>query len=206
MGSFSIFSLRLCKNDIIPSEYLLKFTGNCSCSRIFFGGRYLFTEYFLLLQSIVAVQSLLCLTLRPHELQHARLPSSSLSPRVCYLTMSYSSPFSLCLQCFPTSGIFPMSWLFPSGGWSIGPSASASVLPMNSQGWFSLVLTGLISLQSKGLSKVLQHNSKTSILPCSAFFMVQISHLYMTTGKIIALTTGNSDSIVYIFNSFLHLW
>ena len=129
MGSFSIFSLHLCKNDIIPSEYLLKFTGNCSCSRIFFGGRYLFTEYFLLLCSIVAVQSLLCLTLWPHELQHARLPSSSLSPRVCYLTMSYSSPFSFCLRHFPTSGIFPMSRLFPSGGRSIGASASASILP-----------------------------------------------------------------------------
>ena len=154
MGSFSIFSLRLCKNDIIPSEYFLKFTGNCSWSRIFFEGRYLFTEDFLALQSIVAVQSLLCLTLQPHKLQHARLPSSSLSPRVCYLTVSCPSPFSLCLHCFPTSGFSPVSQLFPSGGRSVGASASASVLPTNIQGWFSLVLTGLISLQSKGLPRV----------------------------------------------------
>ena len=98
-------------------------------------------------------------------------------------------PFSSCSQSFPASGSFPMSWLFTSGGQSIGASASASVLPMNIQGWFPLGLTGLISLLSKGLSRVLQHhNSKTSILCHSAFFMVQLSHLYMTIGKTIALT------------------
>ena len=61
-------------------------------------------------------------------------------------------PFSFCLQSFPSSGSFPMSWLFPSGGQSIG--ASASVLPMNIQSRFTLGLTGLISLMSKGLSRV----------------------------------------------------
>ena len=61
-------------------------------------------------------------------------------------------PLSLCLQPFPAWGSFPVNWLFTSGGQSIG--ASASVLPVNSQGWFPLGLTGLISLQSKGLSRV----------------------------------------------------
>ena len=93
-------------------------------------------------------------------------------------------PFSSCLQSFPESGSFPMSWLFLSGGQSIG--ASASVLPMNIQGWFPLGLTGFISFQSKSLLK--HHNSKAPILLCSAFFMVQLSHLYMTNRKIIALT------------------
>ena len=80
-----------------------------------------------------------------------------------------------------------MSQLFSSGGQSIG--ALASVLPMNSQGWFPLGWIGLISLQSKGLSRVLQHHSsKASVLQCSAFFMVQLSHPYMTTGKTIVLT------------------
>ena len=71
---------------------------------------------------------------------------------------------------------FPVSRLFISGGQSIGASASASVLPMNIQGWFPLGLTGLISLLSRGLSSLLQHHSsKALVLCCSAFFMVQLS-------------------------------
>ena len=62
-------------------------------------------------------------------------------------------PFSFCLQSFPASGSFPVSQLFTSGGQGIGASPSASVLPMNIQGWFPLGLTGLISLLSKGLSR-----------------------------------------------------
>ena len=96
-------------------------------------------------------------------------------------------PFSSCSQSFPVSGSFLMSQLFTSGGQSIGTSASASVLPMNFQGWLPLGLTGLILL-SKGLkSLLLHHSSKASILQLSAFFMVQLSHPYMTTGKTIAL-------------------
>ena len=72
----------------------------------------------------------------------------------CYVTISSSDvTFSFRLQSFPASGSFPMSWLFSSGGQSIGVSASASVLSMNIQGWFPLELTGLI-LQSKGLSRI----------------------------------------------------
>ena len=130
--------------------------------------------------SISQLYQTLC---NPHGLQHARLPSPSLSPRVytnscpwsrrCHLTiLSSVVPFSSCPQSFPASGSFPMSWLFASGGQSIAASASASVLPMNTQGWFPLRLTGSISLLSKGLLKsLLQHHSlKTSVLWCSAFF------------------------------------
>ena len=113
---------------------------------------------------------------------NARFPCPPLSPRVCsdscslsqwcYLTISsFAALFSFCLQSFLASGSFPMSRLFTSDGQSIGASASASVLPMNSRGWFPLGLIGLISLQSNGFSKVFSstHNSKTSILQCSAF-------------------------------------
>jgi len=134
----------------------------------------------------------------PHRLQHARLPCPSPAPRAysnscpfcwwCHPTISPSVvPFSSHLQSFPASGSFPRSQFFTSGGQSI--RASASVLPMNIQDWFSLGLTSLISLQSKGLSSLLQHHSsKASILQHSAFFIVQFSHPYVTTGKTIALT------------------
>ena len=82
----------------------------------------------------------------------------------------------------------PMNRLFTSSGQSIGALASASVLSMNVQSWFPLGLIGLISLQSKGLSSLLQHSLKASILQRSVFFIVQLSYPYMTTGKTIALT------------------
>ena len=95
----------------------------------------------------------------------------------------------LCSQSFPASGSFPVSRLFTLGGQTIGASPSASVLPMNIQDWFTLGLTGVISLIQGALKSLLQqHNSKASILWCLAFFMVQLSHPYMTTGKTIALT------------------
>ena len=86
----------------------------------------------------------------------------------CHPTISSSViPFSTCLQSFPASGSFPVSRLFTPGGHSTGASALASVLPVNIQDWFPLGLTGLISLLSKGLSRVLQHHSsKASILRC----------------------------------------
>ena len=121
-------------------------------------------------------------SLWPHEPKHAR-PPCPLSLRVCsnscplsrwcYLTISSSFvPFSSCPQYFPAPGSFSMSWFFASGGQSIVPTASPSVLPVNIQGWFPLGLTGLI-LQSKGLTlKILlqHHNSVVSILLHSDFF------------------------------------
>ena len=91
------------------------------------------------------------------------------------------------LQSYPASESFPMSRLIASGGQSIGASASASVFSMSIQDWFPLGLTGLISLLSEGLLRVFQcHSSKASAL--QHFFMLQLSHLYTTTGKTIALT------------------
>ena len=109
----------------------------------------------------------------------------------CHPTISSSVIlFSSHLQSFPTSGSFPMSQLFTSGGQSIGVSTSASVLPMNIQDWFPLGWTSWISLQSQGTLKSLlqQCSSKASILWHSAFFIVQLSHPYTTTRKTIALT------------------
>ena len=108
-----------------------------------------------------------------------------------------SSHFILCYpllllpSVFPSIRVFPVSQLFVLGGWSIG--ASALVLTVNIQGWFPLRLTGLISLLSKGLPSFLRHHSwKALILQCSAFFMAQLSHPYMTTGKTIAFTIWTS--------------
>ena len=111
-----------------------------------------------------------CVTLRPHGLQHARLLCPSPFPRAnsnscplsqwCNPTISSSATsFSFYLQTFPASGSFPMSQFFLSGGQHIGTSASASVLPMNIQGWFPVGLMGLISLQTKGLSRVFSNTT-----------------------------------------------
>ena len=101
-------------------------------------------------------------SLWPHGLQHSRLSCPSPTPGACSnwypsshrchpIILSSVAPFSFCLQSFPASGPFPMNQFFVSGSQSIGVSASASVLPMNIQGWFPLGLTGLISLTSKWL-------------------------------------------------------
>ena len=94
-----------------------------------------------------------------------------------------------CLQSFPASGYFPMSQLLASGSQSTGASVLVSVFPVNIQSWFSLGLTDLISLQSKGLSKVIFSTTVQKYQFYSiVFFMDQLSHPYMTTGKNIALT------------------
>ena len=94
-----------------------------------------------------------------------------------HLILSYPA----CPQCFPASRSVPVSWFFASSGQNIGASTSLS---MNIQGWLPLGLTGLISLQSKGLSRVFPiPHLKASILQHSAFFMVQIPHPYMNTRK-----------------------
>ena len=138
-------------------------------------------------------------SLRPHESQHSKLPCPSPTPGVysdscpssqwCHPAISSSVvPFSSCPQSLPASESLPMSQRFAWGGQSIGASASASVLPMNTQDW-SLGWAGWIFLQSKELKSLLQHHSsKASIFRHSAFFIVQLSHPYVTSGKTIALT------------------
>ena len=122
----------------------------------------------------------------PHGLQHARLPCPSPTPGVysnlcpssqwCHPNISSSViPFSSCLRSFPASGSFPISQLFKSCGQSIGVSASASVLSINIQEWFPLGLTGLISSQSKGLSRVFA-NTKFKSINC-----LVLSFLYNST-------------------------
>ena len=97
-------------------------------------------------------------------------------------------PLLLLPSIFPSIRSFPMSQFFASGGQSIRASASASVPPMNIQDWFPLGLTGLILL-SKGLSRIFSSSIwKASILQCAAFFMVQLSHPYVTARKTMALT------------------
>ena len=129
----------------------------------------------------------------PRGLQHARLLCLPPSPRACsnscpssqwcHPTISSSVvPFSSRLQSFPASGPFPMSQFFPSGGQSIGASASASVLPMNIQGWFPLGLTDLISLQSKGLSRVFSSTATLRLfygptLTSVHAYIVQFTHV-----------------------------
>ena len=156
-------------------------------------------------------------SLQIHGLQCARLPCPSLSPRVC----SYSCRLSqmqlsnhLILHChfLLLPSIFPSIWIFSneltlSIRWpSTAVSASASVLPMNIQDWFPSGLTGWISLQSKG-HKSLLHSSKASILQHSALLMVQLSHPYITTGKIIASTrwTFVGKVISLLFNMLSRL-
>ena len=130
-------------------------------------------------------------SLWPHGLQHTRLPCPSPTPGACsnsrpssqwcHSTISSSViPFS-CLQSFPASGSFPMSQIFTSDGQSIGASASASVLPMNIQDGFPLGLTSLISLQSKGFSRVF---SNTTVW------------IYQFFGTQLSLQ----------FNSYIHTW
>ena len=117
-------------------------------------------------------------SLWPHGLQHSNVLCPSLSPEVCSDSWAddaiqpshpLSPPFSSCSQSFPASGSHPMSWLFIIGGQSIGVLASASVLLMNFLSWFPLGLTGLISLLSKELSRVI---SSTTIQKHQFYFFV----------------------------------
>ena len=124
--------------------------------------------------------------------------------RWCHPTISsFVAPFSSCPQSFPALGSFPMNNLFTRGGRSIG--ASASVLPMNIQGWFPLGLTGLISLLSKNCqesSPAPQFKSINSL--ALSFLYVQLSHSYMTTGKTIALTRQTFvGKVMYLLSNIL---
>ena len=155
-------------------------------------------------------------SLWPHELQQARLPWPPLSPEVCSNSRPLSRwchpiisssvvPFSSCPQSFPASGSFPLSQPFTSGGQSIGASASASVLPMNIQGWFLLGWTGLISLLSKGFSRVFSNTTVQN----HQFFDAQPSlwskshiHTWILGKKKNTLTTWtfNSKVMSLLFN------
>ena len=140
-------------------------------------------------------------SLRPHESQHARPPCPSPTPGVhlnscpssqwCHPAISSSVvPFSSCPQSHPASESFPMSQLFAWGGQNIRVPALASVLPKNTQDWSPLEWTGwiyLLEVQGTLKSLLQHHSSKASILWHSAFFTVQLSYPYMTTGKTIAL-------------------
>ena len=131
-------------------------------------------------------------SLQSHGLQYARPPCPSPTPGVysnscplsqwCHPSISSSVvPFSSCFQSFPASGSFQMSQFFASDGQSIGVSASSEysgLIP------FRMDWLDLLAVQETLKSLVQHHSSKASILWCSAFFMVQLSHPYMTTGKI----------------------
>ena len=132
--------------------------------------------------SVQFSRSVMSDSLWPHELQHARPPCPSLTPRVhpnpCLLSwwchpiiLSSVAPFSSCPQSFPASGSFQMSQLFASGGQSIAVSASTPVLSMSTQDWSPLGWTGWISLQSKGLSRVFSNTTFQK----HQFFCAQLS-------------------------------
>ena len=165
-------------------------------------------------------------SLQPHELQRARPPCPSATPRVhpnscplsqwCHPTISSSVvPFSSCPQYFPVSGSSQMSQLFASCGQSTGVSALASFLPKKSQGWSPSEWTGWISIRIDWLdllavqgmlqSLLQHHSSKASILRHSVFFLVQLSHPYMTTGKTIALTRQTFAASGDQLHFFTHL-
>ena len=144
------------------------------------------------ISSVQFSHSVMSDSLRPHESQHSRLPCPSATPGVypnacplswwCHPAISSSViPFSSCPKSLPASGSFPMSQLFTSDGQSIGVSASASVLPMNTQDWSPLAWTGLISLQSKGLLRVFSN----IIVQKHQFFSAQLSS--QSTRKNIAM-------------------
>ena len=174
--SFTLISPWLCMASCVGVDFILRLAS--------FRTAKLAAKGFLL-DSISSVQfshSVMSNCLQPHESQQARPPCPSPSPRVhsnsclvsqwCHPAISSSVvPFSSCPQSLPASGSFPVSQLFTWGGQSIGVSASASLLPMNTQDWSPLGWTGWISLQSKGLSRVF---SNTTVQK-HQFFSAQLS-------------------------------
>ena len=135
-----------------------------------------------------------------HQTPGACSNSYSLS-QWCHTTISFSAiPFSSCLHSFPALGSFPMSQFFTSGGQIIGASASASILTMNIQGWFPLGLTGLISLKSKGLSRVFSNTTvqKHQFLRCRLARWKKVTepwlnfpHLFVRAGRAKTTVTEN---------------
>ena len=160
LSCLSCFSMRL-------ESLSLCLSARRPCSQCLGEGQiftYLRLIFFLFTYSVVSN------SLWPHGLQHTRLPCPSPSSGTCsnscplswwcHPTISSSvTPFSSCLQSFPASESFPVSWLFASSGQTIGISASTLVLPVNIQDWFPLGLSSWISLLSKGLSRVFSNTT-----------------------------------------------
>ena len=177
------------------SKHIVYLEGSQDCMDIFSlinGIDYYYNSFLFI--AVVVAQSLMSNSLWPHGLQHTRLSCPPPSPRAssnscplswwCHPTiLSSVITFSSCLQSLSTSESFPMSHLFASGGQSIG--ASVSVLPVHIKDWFPLGLIDLLAVQGTLKSLLQHHSSEASVLQCSAFFMVQLSHPYMTTGKTI---------------------
>ena len=176
----------------------------------------------------------LCLTLQPHVLQHARLPCHSPSPGVAQTHVRWVSdanqhvilchPLLLLPSIFPNIRVFSMSQLFAAASQRIGASTSASVLPMNIQGWFPLGLTGVICLLSKGLSRVFsnttailwvsfggrwQLSSPSELLSFFSFCTIQICMLWshvLNTGQLPAFCIREySDDQTHILCGTLRL-
>ena len=196
--SYFLLDCELPEGRDMPFKYYLKcFLTQC-LKHCYDDNKNSLCPYYVLLFSRLVVSN----SLWPHGLRHASLLCPSLSPRVCSNScplswwchptiLSFVTHCSSCPQSFPASESIPTSQFFASGGQNIGASASPSVLPMNIQGWFPLGFTGLISLQSKGLTRVF---SNTTIRK-HQFFSAQPSlwsnshiHMWLTTGKTIALT------------------
>ena len=164
------------------------------------------SEFGVFFSSVQFSCSVMSDSLRPHESQHARPPCPSPIPGVhsnscpksrwCHPAVSSSVvPFSSCPQSLPASGSFPMSQLFTRGGQGIG-SFSFSISPSNEHPGlicFRMDWLDLLAVQGTLKSLLQHHSSKASILRCSAFFTVQLSHPYMTTGKTIALIRWTFD-------------
>ena len=163
----------------------------CSLLSLYWVLWILFIFWIQAIYQISSVQfslSVMSASLQPHERQHARLSYPSPTHGAysnpcplswwCHPTVSSSVvPFSSCLQSFPAPGSFQMSQFFTEGGQSIGISASASVLPVNIQDWLSLWLTGWISLQSKGLSRVFSNTRVQKHQIFIRYWFINISQL-----------------------------
>ena len=162
---------------------------------------------FFSVHSVQFSSSVMSNSLQPHGLQHPRLPCPSPPPgaysnpcplsRWCHPTISSSVvPFSSCPQSLPASGSFLMSQFFTWGGQSIGVSASASVLPMNTQDWLDL-----LAAQGTLKSLLRHHNSKASFLRHSAFFIVH----QCTLGKVI-LKIYDIWYKMHLYRIFIHYY
>ena len=148
-----------------------------------------FAMYHRAVMFLLFSSSVMSNSLRPHGLQHARLPYSLLSPRDCPHSCPLSQwcqtsilssviPFSTCPKSSPASGSFPVSWLFSSGGQSIGTSASASVLPMNIQDWFPLEFTAFTSCCSRDYQEISSTTIWNHQFFCAQSSLCSKSHIH----------------------------